>query len=297
LAQAIFGSSQWLKWPILGPYFSTLTCTARYEGEIRAMSEPGSRRVTEIRSMSTQDQSSSEHSVELVDAANLLDLSASSRMPEDILKEHKLWDGWGAYYDAIPLGPDQKLALPKTVDKDDQELVGFAFPLAPVEFQYRNERKYPPPTEDQMFREMYKLIQFSLKKGILKRSYALSLVYEHINRNKRDSDGWQRGFIKAGGIQKLKEFWHNPDNEDTSGGFPDRYWVLAIFGRMLGTCKESRIRLIKEDVHKIILAGAKDLDEDIWSCALCGLKGLIQHNEGRKEISYNMLIDVMGRGR
>lgn len=238
------------------------------------------------------DPSSSERSVELVEAANLLDLS-SSRMPEDVLKEHKLWDGWGTYYESIPLGPGQKLQLPKN-EKDDPEVLGFAYPLAPVEYQYRNERKYPPPTEDQMYREMFKLIHFSLKKGILKRSYALSLVYDHINRNKRDSFGWQRGLIKAGGIQKLTEFWNTPDNEDTSGGYSDRYWVLAIFGRMLGTYRESRIRLLKEDIIKIILAAAKDADEDIWQCALCGLKGLIQHPEGREKVSYNMLIECMG---
>merc|ERR1712039_68725 len=202
-----------------------------------------------------------------------------------------MWEGWSQEYNTLQLGPQEvKMAVE---EEKDPGSVGFAFPLSPVEFAFRNERKYPPPTDDEMYSEMARLIHQSLaiKEPMFKSSYVLSIIYSHINRNKRDSPGWQRGLIKAGGVQKLVRFASSEDERE-------RYWAIAILGRMVGTCEESRKRIIEVGAHESILAGTKDGDEEVRDCGVSGLKGLIQYPEGRTVVSYDMLIECLsGRGK
>lgn len=239
----------------------------------------------------SMDRSGSEGSMEMVDSAHLVELQNKS--PEDVLRDHRLWEGWGQYYDTIPLAPGRELQLPSK-EENDPEVVGFAFPLPPVEYAHRNERKFPPPGDEEMYMEMFKLLNHSLKMKLFKRSYVLAVVYGHINRNKRDSEGWQRAFIKAGGISRLFDIWRNPEKEDDAKTLTDKYWVMAIIGRMMGTSTESRTRLINDNAVQFVLEGTKDSDDDIRECSMCALKGLITHPEGRKVITYSMLIECLG---
>ncbi|CAE8672664.1 unnamed protein product [Polarella glacialis] len=212
---------------------------------------------------------------------------------QEVLADLGLWEGWGRYHSSIPLGPGEELELPPAEDPDP-DTVGFAYPLPPVEFNLRNERKFPPPTEEDTFREIFKMLHYTLKENIFSRSYILSVIYNHINSNKRDSPTWQRGFLKANGAKMLLEFWRSPEPAAKDDDFTDRYWVIAITGRMMGTCLESRSRLLKDGLLDCILKGTKDPDEDIRECAVCSLKGLIQHPEGREVVTYSTLLDCLG---
>merc|ERR1712187_238655 len=113
---------------------------------------------------------------------------------------------------------------------------------------------------------------------MFKSSYVLSLIYRPLNRNKRDSPGWQRGLIKAGGVQKLVRFASSEDERE-------RYWAIAILGRMVGTCEESRKHIIEVGAVESILAGTKDGDDEVRDVGVSGLKGLIQYPEGRTVVS------------
>jgi hypothetical protein len=177
----------------------------------------------------------------------------------------------------------------------DPEIVGFSMKLPPVEYALRNERKYPPPSQEDMFREMFKLIQHTMKLQILRRSYVMSIIYNHICRNYRDSFGWQAGFIKAKGPQAFFEYWQAPDPPDGKRTMGDRYWIMAIFGRMVGTCEESRRELIKLGVVYYIIEGTKDDDPKVKECAVYALRGLIQYEEGRNAVSYEKLIETLIR--
>jgi len=214
------------------------------------------------------------------------------KRPEDVLRENRMWEGWAKMHSSIQLGHDKVLQLPapKAADPD---VVGFAMPLPFLEYALRNERKFPPPKEEDQYREMFKLLHHTLKKGLFRRSYTLSIIYNHINRNWRDSAGWQRAFIKAGGPEELIEFWSNPEPGVGKRVLGDRYWVLAIFGRMIGTSDESREYLLNHRIDDIIVEGTKDEDPNVQQCALCALKALVQHPEGRSAISYEKLIDCL----
>lgn len=212
--------------------------------------------------------------------------------PQEVLKANFLWEGWAKYHDAIPLGPNSVLQLPPK-DDSDPDVVGFAMPLACIEYALRNERKFPPPQDEDMFREMFKLVNYTLKQRLLRRSYTMSIIYNHINRNYRDSAGWQRGFIKARGPQLFFEIWEDPDPAQGKKVLGDRYWILAIFGRMIGTCEESRHKLIKLGVVDIITQGTQQEDKNCHDCAICALKALIQSPEGRQAVPYQKLIECM----
>mmetsp|Transcript_133390 Transcript_133390/g.414805 ORF Transcript_133390/g.414805 Transcript_133390/m.414805 type:complete len:189 (-) Transcript_133390:11-577(-) len=168
------------------------------------------------------------------------------------LKAHNLWEGWGRYYDSIPLGPGQEMRLAPQEDPNPEE-VGFAYPLPPVEYAYRNERKHPPPTEEAMRTEMFKLVHHSLKVKTLPRSHVLAVVYNHVSVNKRDGPGWQRAFIQAGGISSLFEAWREPTRTPDEDTLSDKYWVMAILGCMMGTCQESRVTLIGKGAVELVL--------------------------------------------
>uniref|UniRef100_A0A7S2J1I8 Uncharacterized protein n=1 Tax=Alexandrium andersonii TaxID=327968 RepID=A0A7S2J1I8_9DINO len=249
-------------------------------------------------------ESTGKRGVEAIDSPPVLQVGKPNALDvaelsvEEVLKEQRLWEGWSLYYKSIPLGPGQELQLPAK-EESDPEVVGFAFPLPPVEYARRNPRKYPPPSDEEMNVSMFKLIHYTLKMKYFRQRYVLSVIYNHINCNTRDSPGWQRAFIKAGGIAKLWEIWGmasgpGEDDNDHAGELPEKYWVLAIFGRMMGTSAESRTRLIAENVVGIVLEGTKDPDDDVRECAICALKGLITHPEGRKVITYSMLIECLG---
>lgn len=211
---------------------------------------------------------------------------------EEVLKDHHFWEGWAQTYKVFPLGPGYELHLPHK-EMPDPEDVGFSMKLPPVEYALRNERKYPPPSNDDMFREMFKLVQYTLKMQIMRRSYVMSIIYNHICRNYRDSPGWQRGFIKAKGPQALFEYWQNAEAGDGKKTMGDRYWIMAIFGRMVGTCKESRRELIRLGVVDYIIEGTKDEDPKVKEVAVFALRGLIQHDEGREAVSYEKLISTL----
>lgn len=220
-------------------------------------------------------------------------LSGAKKTAQQVLKENGFWVGWAETHSSIPLGPGKSLKLPPK-ENLDPEVVGFAMPLACVEYGLRNERKYPPPTEEDQYREMFKLFHHTIKANIFKRSYTLCNIYNHINRNARDSPGWQRGLRKARGVQCLKEYWKNPEQPKSDGrSMGDKYWVLAIFGRMMGTSAESRTDLIDKGVVEIILQGTSDPDESVRDCAVDALKGVIQFSEGRMMISYGRLIECL----
>jgi hypothetical protein len=214
------------------------------------------------------------------------------KTPEEVLKENRMWEGWAKKYNSIPLGPGKELQLPPR-EVPDPEVVGFAVPLPCVEYALRNERKFPPPSEEDQYREMFKLIHQSLKQRLFKRSYTMSIIYNHINRNHRDSAGWQRGFIKANGPQELVKIWMDPDPVEGKRVLGDRYWVMAIFGRMVGTSEESRRELLRLGTQDYIIEGTKDDDNNVRDAALCALKALIQFPEGRTAISYEKLIECL----
>eukprot|EP00931_Biecheleriopsis_adriatica_P114977 TRINITY_DN90836_c0_g1_i1.p1 TRINITY_DN90836_c0_g1~~TRINITY_DN90836_c0_g1_i1.p1 ORF type:complete len:238 (-),score=50.28 TRINITY_DN90836_c0_g1_i1:109-822(-) len=232
-------------------------------------------------------------SEEKVAIAEAKEFAASASTQEEVLAHFKLWEGWGRYHSSIPLGPDEEIALPAR-DDPDPDTVGFAYPIPPLEFSLRNKKKYKAPTEEETFRETFKQLHYVCKEKLARRSYVLSVLYNWINSNRRDSFVWQRGFLKAGGARKLIDFWNDPEPEDEEDeGYPDRYWVVAITGRMLGTCRESRVQLIKEGLHQLILEGTRDENEEIRECAVAGLKGLIHHPEGREVVTYKTLIDCL----
>lgn len=225
--------------------------------------------------------------------------AAAEKSAAEVLAEHGLWEGWSRYCQSIPLGPGEELKLPPQ-EEFDPDVLGFAMPLPPVEFAHRNERKHPPPTEEIMIQEMTELLKYSDDAKVYARSDVLGAIYDHINCNKRDSAGWQKAFIQVGGIDKLFQWWQaSPDEipEVPDDGFCDRYWVMAIIGRMAGTCAESRKELIERGAIQMILEGTKDKDDEVWECAICALKGLIQHEDGRKKVTYSMLIECLGGNR
>ena len=43
------------------------------------------------------------------------------------------------------------------------------------------------------------------------------MIYNWINSNRRDSPIWQRGFLTAGGAEKLKEFWDEEGSDQEPG--------------------------------------------------------------------------------
>mmetsp|Transcript_92041 Transcript_92041/g.168848 ORF Transcript_92041/g.168848 Transcript_92041/m.168848 type:complete len:265 (+) Transcript_92041:96-890(+) len=224
-------------------------------------------------------------------------LAGEKKTAAQVLKEHGFWVGWANTHSVIPLGPGKTLKLPPK-ESPDPEIVGFAMPMAPVEYALRNERRYPPPSEEDMYREMFKHFHHTIRQGLFKRSYTLSVIYHHINRNGRDSPGWQRGLIKAKGVQCLVEYWKNPESEKSDGrSLGDKYWVLAIFGRMMGTNAESRAHLIEKGVTEIILEGTRNKDDVVRDCAVCALKGLIQFPEGRQMVTYDKLIECLAPAR
>merc|ERR1719502_2311400 len=114
-----------------------------------------------------------------------------------------------------------------------------------------------------------------------------------MNRNYRDSPGWQRGFIKAKGVQELLKIWEDPDPPAGKRVLGDRYWVMAIFGRMLGTSEESRTALLKLGVVNYVIEATQDEDPNVRDCAICALKGLIQYREGRDAVPYEKLISCL----
>lgn len=228
-------------------------------------------------------------------------IQAPKSTPQEVLKANYFWEGWAKYHDALPLGPDSVLQLPPK-DPPDPENVGFAMPLACIEYALRNERKFPPPSDNDMFREMFKLVNYTLKTRLLRRSYTMSIIYNHINRNYRDSPGWQRGFIKAGGPKLFYEIWKDPEPAQGKKVLGDQYWIVAIFGRMLGTSEESRAYLIPGDesrgvpgVLDTIIAGTRSEDANVADCAICALKALIQFPEGRAAVPYQKLIECLQR--
>eukprot|EP00930_Biecheleria_cincta_P007772 TRINITY_DN109048_c0_g1_i1.p1 TRINITY_DN109048_c0_g1~~TRINITY_DN109048_c0_g1_i1.p1 ORF type:complete len:238 (+),score=51.58 TRINITY_DN109048_c0_g1_i1:77-790(+) len=225
--------------------------------------------------------------------AELKQLAASAATREEALGHLKLWEGWGRYHGSIALGPGEEIILPEPEDPDP-DTVGFAYPLPPLEFGLRNRKKYPPPSDEEAFREMFKLLHYVCKEQLFRRSYVLSVVYNLINGNRRDSPVWQAALIKAGGSKKLLDFWNEAEAEsEEDEGYSDRYWVIAITGRMMGTCRESRVRFIRDGLVQLILEATKDDDDEIRDCAVCGLKGLIHHPEGREVVSYKTLIDAL----
>ncbi|CAJ1396040.1 unnamed protein product [Effrenium voratum] len=225
----------------------------------------------------------------------LQDFATSANTQEEVLNHLKMWEGWGRYHSSIVLGPDQEIPLPAR-EEPDPNAVGFAYPLPPVEFRLRNSRKYPPPTDEEAFREMFKLLHYVCGEVLFKKNYVLSVIYNWINSNRRDSPVWQRGFIQAGGAQKLIEFWHEEGaDQETDDDYSIHYWVLAIVGRMMGTCQESRVHLIKEGLNKLVLEGTGSKNNEIRECAVCALKGLIQHPEGREVVTYKTLIECLAR--
>eukprot|EP00428_Durinskia_dybowskii_P034556 CAMPEP_0170272872 /NCGR_PEP_ID=MMETSP0116_2-20130129/36396_1 /TAXON_ID=400756 /ORGANISM="Durinskia baltica, Strain CSIRO CS-38" /LENGTH=266 /DNA_ID=CAMNT_0010524095 /DNA_START=1 /DNA_END=801 /DNA_ORIENTATION=+ len=240
--------------------------------------------------------------------------AAPSRLAE---LKRSLWEGWGYYLDSVPLGDGQDIELEK-IKRPDPDIVGFAYPLPPVPFEVRNPRRFPPPSEDEMFAGMCKLVRL----GLVSRAYSfvevLDAIYQYVGSNSRDAPAWQRAFIKVGGIQRLKLLWRDTESKLPQGTPPDtvrisreprkaavpdsqdmgvRYYVVAIIGRMLGTIQESRVRLIKDGMLDIVLEAAQDHDENVRECGLYALKGVVQHPEGRQEISYDKLIGLLGLKR
>ena len=55
----------------------------------------------------------------------------------------------------------------------------------------------------------------------------IQVIYNWINSNRRDSPIWQRGFLTAGGAEKLKEFW------DEEGSDQDRDGLLQLEDELL----------------------------------------------------------------
>jgi len=220
----------------------------------------------------------------------------------DVLKRHKMWEGWTNYYTSIPLGPGKELRLPQE-EVHDPELYGFATPLAAVEFARRNERRYPPPSDEDMFREMYMLVQIGLKGDKFRRSAIMFEIWGHINRNRRDSPGYQRNFIKAGGVTRLLELWREPQQTSAEPEEFDEktdnvhYWVVAILGRMAGTNTDSRVHLISEvtpGLVDIILEAIRSPEEEVRDCSLQALKGIVMYPEGRQAVPYQTLIEALG---
>ncbi|CAK9015118.1 unnamed protein product [Durusdinium trenchii] len=227
--------------------------------------------------------------------AKAKEFACAASTPEEVLQQLKMWEGWGRYHSSIALGPDQEILLPVR-EEPDPDTVGFAYPLPPLEFNLRNSRKYPPPTEEAAFREMFKLLHYVCREKLFTRNYVLSVIYDWVNSNRRDSPIWQRGFLTAGGAQKLIEFWHEEGaDQELDDEYSVRYWVLALIGRMMGTLQESRTHLIKEGLVSLILEGTKSDQSEIRECAVCALKGLIQHPEGREVVTYKTLIECLGR--
>merc|ERR1712224_269663 len=98
-----------------------------------------------------------------------------------------------------------------------------------------------------------------------------SIIYNHINRNYRDSPGWQRGFIKAQGPQQLFDIWKDPEPAEGKRVLGDMYWVMAIFGRMMGTSEESRHELLKLGAVNYIIEGTRHTEPNVRDCAICAL--------------------------
>mmetsp|Transcript_9944 Transcript_9944/g.22606 ORF Transcript_9944/g.22606 Transcript_9944/m.22606 type:complete len:250 (-) Transcript_9944:30-779(-) len=213
--------------------------------------------------------------------------AAPQKSAEEILQELKLWPGWSTFCTGgrLPLGKGKFIDLP-TEAEPDAEMVGLAYPLAPVEYGMRNERRFPPPTQEVQDKVMFRLVQQSMEATTLKPSYVMSVIYSHINRNARDSPGWQRAFMKAHGYIKV---YDRSESEDPR----DRYWAVAILGRMMGTDAESRRELLALKMGEKIIAGCSDEDEDVRECSRAAVKGLIQHPEGRQLITYDRLIECL----
>jgi len=223
------------------------------------------------------------------------------RSRDEVLRAHGLWEGWGEHYDAIPLGPSKNLELPRYQHQDPQ-VVGFAAPLSHVAFELRNERRHPPSKDEDLFIEALKLV-VALDSPLGSRGVVLNSIYNCVNSNRRDSLGWQRALLKAGCARRLLELWRWSVPPDDAGPPPelgeppscnDRYWVMAILGRMLGTSAESRADLLGQGVVDYIFEGLRDHDDEVRECAICSLKGLVQHPEGREVVSYDTLVECLG---
>eukprot|EP00933_Yihiella_yeosuensis_P059505 TRINITY_DN60841_c0_g1_i1.p1 TRINITY_DN60841_c0_g1~~TRINITY_DN60841_c0_g1_i1.p1 ORF type:complete len:149 (-),score=26.61 TRINITY_DN60841_c0_g1_i1:136-582(-) len=144
---------------------------------------------------------------------------------------------------------------------------------------------------------MFKMLHYVLEEKLFRRSYVLKAIYNFVDSNKRDSFAWQRGFLKAGGDEKLREFWLAPESDTVADEeWSDRYWVIAIAGRMMGTCQESRVQLIKQGFVDYILEGCKSNDQELRECSVCALKGLIHHPEGREVVTYTTLLECLVSG-
>merc|ERR1712113_808070 len=100
------------------------------------------------------------------------------------------------------------------------------------------------------------------------------------------------------------DFWRNPEVQisdaldapaSDAARYSDRYWIMVIFGRMLGTSEEARKELIKIGVVDLIAQGAKDVDKEVRACAVKAVKGLVKFEEGRKVIDFEMLIRLLGK--
>merc|ERR1719221_1461025 len=104
-----------------------------------------------------------------------------------------------------------------------------------------------------MLLEMRRLVDFGLRND---RCMALSSIYSLINQNKRDSPRWQAAFIKAGGVKELLNIWKQVPSPAGAAepALSAHYWVVAIFGRMMGTCEVSRAHLMQEGAVDVILA-------------------------------------------
>lgn len=224
-----------------------------------------------------------EDGVEIVKAP--LKEDGTQMTAREVLKMYGMWEGWATFCKTISIGPNKVLELPR-VTEPDPEVVGWAFPLNTVEYALRNERKFPGPTVQDMNSEMFKLVNQSLVNKMFNDSYILGIIFNHINRNSRDSEGWQRAFIKVGGIKKLYGY-------ATSDESKDRYWTMAILGRMLGTSAESRDFLLKDGAVDFIVEGTKDEDLEVRESAICALKGLIQFADGRAVVSYDLLVECL----
>mmetsp|Transcript_59648 Transcript_59648/g.134385 ORF Transcript_59648/g.134385 Transcript_59648/m.134385 type:complete len:257 (-) Transcript_59648:447-1217(-) len=236
---------------------------------------------------------SSSESVEIVNPALVEEALVLLKSHEEVYREHGLWEGWSKLQTVIPLGPGKELILPEAEDSKF-ETVGFAVPLPPVSFELRSTKKYPPPTEKEMFREMFKLVQVMLKTAEHSRRAVLENIYNHVKRNNRDSPAWQAAFIKVRGVQVLLDVFRNPGPREANDPLGDQYWVIAIFGRMIGTVAESRKYLIAHGAKEVITQGTQDSSNpEVRDCALCALKALVQFKEGRKIIPYNELLHIM----
>lgn len=239
-------------------------------------------------------------------------------MQEDALNKYKMWEGWREYFNlsSVVLGPDGKRVDWPAKQQNDVEVRGFAYPLPPVDLYRRNERRFPPPTHERNFREAYSLLVTLQSAKGPRRSMVWQCVYDRVNSNSRDSPRWQVAFLEAGGSDQLIKACTGVPAEADDNLAPhkkltltrdlegeqqadvvqtERYLVIAIMGRMIGTSQESRVRLIKDGAVDCILEGTADLDPEVQACAIAGLKALVFFPEGRQVVDYTTLMSCLDR--